>query len=146
MSDHPTSVAQPPSPSPPTTVATSSSFLPTSSQTLDFSTNQSLEGPSHGQSLCSHSPQQAIPISSNVNTYIQPSPSIYFPTQLRHPPPPLLSINQSPGPSSHASYSCHSANQFTWSPLLPSVIPATHSPTLETNNNPFFLQSSLQSR
>ena len=39
------------------------------------------------------SPQQAIPMSSNVSTYIQPSPSIYFPTQVRRPPPLLLSIN-----------------------------------------------------
>ena len=81
----------------------------------------------------------AIPVSSNVSTYIQPSPFPCNPSSSSTTSTHFFRLIN-PGPSLHTSYSCHSANQFTWSPLLPSIIPAAHSPILENNNHPFFVK------
>ena len=138
VSDQPASVCPPPSMATAVTYSSSvttatTSCPPTLSQTMTPSTNPAQQIYSHGGSM--YFPQ-VTPSCTATYTQIQSPPPVYFPAQVRRPPPPLLSIHQSP--ASCSSWRLPSVNPFPWRPQLPPTVTTYN--MQQTNRNPFFVK------
>ena len=146
MSVQPTAVCPPPLlattviASSPVTIATPST-PPILSQTTALSMNAAQQTYPYSQGGSPYSSNTQQTASSFAASRMQSPPSVCFPIQVPHLPPPLLSFHQSQRPSHASCYSWYSprANPFPWRPQLPSTV-AGHHMQLQTNHKTFFIK------